>query len=235
MNILDISFVRSTKSSVLENIYYRINNKVSTFIVTANPEIVMYAHKNSSYKNIIKSADIITPDGIGIVKASKHLSTPISERITGYDLFLDLLNWSNLNSKKIFLIGGKPSVLKKVTTKIKKLYPSINLVGSVDGYQNSYEKTKLNIKSIQPDLIFVATGFPKQEKFIYQNKNISNSLWMGIGGSFDVFSDSVNRAPIFYQKHNVEWLYRLIKDPKRIKRQLIIPKFMWLTRKNNKQ
>ncbi|AEV94629.1 WecB/TagA/CpsF family glycosyltransferase [Pediococcus claussenii] len=228
INILNVSFINTSATSFWKQLETDISAHKNRFVVTANPEIVMYARRNPKYHTILQQADYITPDGIGIVRATRKLSSPIPERITGYETFLELLRWGNDQGSRVYIVGSKPEVITKVATKIKSEYPNINLVGYHDGYFSNPKPILKAIQRQKPDMVFVATGFPKQEQFIAEYRHINDGLWMGIGGSFDVFSGTVKRAPLFWQNHHLEWLYRLITDPKRLKRQLVIPQFMWL-------
>ena len=206
-------------------------------IYTPNPEIVMGAKDDEKLKTLLNSGDMVTADGIGLIYASKIKGKPLKERVTGYDLSLKLLEIGNNNSYKIYLLGGKEGVAKKAGENIKKDYPNINVVGhhngyfkgSHNGYENSQEERNIidEINSVNPDIIFVGLGFPNQERWINTNKDkIKGKVIIGNGGVMDILSGTINPAPDIYRKIGLEWLYRLIKEPSRIKRQIIIPKFI---------
>ncbi len=235
VNILEFNFLNVTKSQFLKQVESDLSQHKNRFIITANPEIVMFARKNPDYAKIVHSADYLVPDGIGIVKASKFTDTPLTERVTGYDVFTELLNWADEHHSKTYFLGGKPEVIEKVVQKIHREHSGIDLVGYHDGYFKDTSPIVNEIKQLQPEIVFVATGFPKQEEFIAEHRHLTSAIWMGIGGSFDVYADVVKRAPEFWQKHNVEWLYRLLSDPKRIKRQIVLPIFMLEAFKANKK
>ena len=226
VNILGFNFLNIRKKAFFEVLKKDISEKKNKFIVTANPEIIMYARKHPSYAKKIKKADYLVADGIGIIKASLFQQQHLPERITGYDIFEFLLKRANQNHLKIYLLGSKENVIKKVVQKINKDYPNIKIVGYQNGYYSKEESIVTSIKQTHPDIVLVATGFPKQENFINRNLSATNAIWLGIGGSFDVFSGVVKRAPKFWQNHNIEWLYRLLTDPKRIKRQIVLPIFL---------
>lgn len=189
-------------------------------IITANPETFMYAKKDKLIKNALLDPEIDTiPDGISIVKAAKHYKIKVEERITGCDTMIKLLELANKHHKKIYLFGAKEEVLKKLVDKIKKEYSNIKIVGSSNGYAKDKDNVFKDIIKKQPDLCFVALGIPEQEKLILRHSDrITKGLYMGVGGSFDVISGTKERAPQLFIKLNLEWLYRLIKEPKRIKR-----------------
>ncbi|MDK1717227.1 WecB/TagA/CpsF family glycosyltransferase [Dellaglioa algida] len=226
--ILDVEFINTTNAKFLAQIESDSLARKNRFIVTANPEIVLFARQHLDYKKILSQADYVTPDGIGIIKGGAILGTPLPERITGFDTLTSLLEWANGHHKSIYLVGAAEPVIQKVVTKMDTDYPNINLVGFHNGYFKNDHEIVTKIKTTQPDFIFVATGFPNQETFIQRNRHVSDSIWMGVGGSFDVLAGNVNRAPQFWQNHHVEWLYRLFQEPTRFIRMLAIPHYLFL-------
>lgn len=232
--ILGFDFVNATNEEFQQTLINLIDQKKNTFIVTANPEIVMYARSHPNFASLIKKANYITPDGIGIIYAGKQLKAPLNERITGYDTFLYLLKKANEKGLKILFYGAKPEVIALLKEKVEKEYPKIQIVGAFDGYMKETTTVVEQIKKSQPDLVFVALGAPKQEEFIVENLNLTNAIWMGIGGSFDAFTGKVKRAPKVIQKLNLEWFYRLVTNPKRFKRYLAIPRFMKVVKQTKK-
>ncbi|WML24865.1 WecB/TagA/CpsF family glycosyltransferase [Neobacillus sp. OS1-33] len=226
--VLNINFVNKRFDQVVEILFSNIKSNRKSFIVTANPEIVMYAHEHAEYKEIIQSADMVVPDGYGIILASKILNNPIIERVAGYDLMVRLLELGNENQLKIYLLGGREETNQKAVANINSHYPNIQIVGSHHGFFD-WEKNKItsDIKVACPDIIFVALGFPKQEQWIARNLDqFSKGLFIGVGGSIDVLAGEVQRAPRIWQKLNLEWFYRLISQPTRWRRMLAIPRFL---------
>ena len=226
--VLDINFVNQRFDQVVEILFSGIKSNRKSFIVTANPEIVMYAREHPDYKKIIQSADMIVPDGYGIILASKILSTPIMERVAGYDIMVRLLELGNESKLKIYLLGGREETNQKAVANIHNNYPHIQIVGRHHGFFD-WEKSTVtaDIKAANPDVVFVALGFPKQEQWIAKNiDQFSNGLFMGVGGSIDVLAGEVQRAPRIWQKMNLEWFYRLISQPSRWRRMLAIPRFL---------
>ncbi|EHO54629.1 WecB/TagA/CpsF family glycosyltransferase [Lentilactobacillus kisonensis] len=226
VSILGIPFINTSQTAFEQILYKRINDQQNTFVVTANPEIVMYAHEHPDYANLIKTADFIVADGIGIVIGAKLLETPVEERITGYDLFESLLKWGDQQHKSAYFVGAKPQVIQKLQEIVRNRYPHLTIAGTHDGYFDDDNQIVNDIRRTSPDMVFVATGYPKQEAFIKKNRDASNALWMGIGGSFDVITGTVKRAPITWQKIHLEWLYRVVKEPARIGRLLVLPKYL---------
>jgi len=228
VTVLGIDFVNKHFGQVVEDLIARIDSKQKSFIVTANPEIVMYAHEHPDYKKIIQSADMVVPDGYGIILASKILGTPIIERVAGYDLTIRLLELGNKKKLKIYLLGGREETNQKAVDNIHSSYPDIQIVGRHHGFFD-WEKSNVTaeIKAANPDVVFVALGFPRQEKWIAKHLDqFSHGLFMGVGGSIDVLAGEVQRAPRIWQKLNLEWFYRLISQPSRWRRMLAIPRFI---------
>lgn len=226
VNVLGVSFINTTQEAFLNVIKSRIINRQNTFIVTANPEIVMYARQDAAYQKILTGADYITPDGIGILKGAAILGTPMPERITGYDTMLALLDWANHTAKSVYLVGAKPEVINDVTKVVTTRYPNLKLAGAHDGYFADFAPIAADIHAQKPDMVFLAVGFPKQEQLIAQYRQQNDGLWMGVGGSFDVLSGHTKRAPQFFQNHHLEWFYRLITEPSRLGRMMVLPRYL---------
>ncbi|GAY72584.1 WecB/TagA/CpsF family glycosyltransferase [Lentilactobacillus kosonis] len=226
INILGVDFDNTTLDNFLDIVTKRITEHRRTFVVTANPEIVMYANSHSSFNTLIKAADFIIPDGIGIIIGSRIIANPLKERVTGYDVFIRLLKWGSTNGKSAFFVGAKPNVIKDLQKVVSKQYPGLTISGTQDGYYKDESSVSEAIRVASPDMVFVATGSPKQEEFINRNLNKSEALFMGVGGSFDVLTGNVKRAPKKWQDLHVEWLYRTLKEPSRFKRLMILPKYL---------
>ncbi|MGJ7922722.1 WecB/TagA/CpsF family glycosyltransferase [Neobacillus sp. LXY-4] len=228
INILGIKITNTTLKAFTKKITEHIIESKKTFIVTANPEIVMRARKDTSYQSIINDADYVTADGIGIVKASAILKQPLPERVAGFDLLLELLKVANTKTLKVYLLGAKHEVLEKAVQHIQLNYPGVVMVGYHHGYFDWEDPSlKKSIRELEPDLVFVGLGMPKQEKWISQNIGYFNmGIFIGVGGSLDVLAGNVKRAPSLWIKLNLEWLYRLLSQPSRWKRMLALPGFV---------
>lgn len=204
-----------------------INEGRKSFIVAINPEKVIKAQEDPSLKELLNKATYQIPDGIGIVIASKLKGGNIRERVTGIDMMLNLCKLAADHGKKVFLYGAKPGIAEEAKVKLMEMYPGIQIVGVMDGYEKDSEKVKNTINVAKPDILFVAMGSPRQENWIIANMNdLAPSVYQGVGGSFDVISGRIKRAPVFFQKIGMEWFYRLMKEPWRWKRQLLLPKFI---------
>jgi N-acetylglucosaminyldiphosphoundecaprenol N-acetyl-beta-D-mannosaminyltransferase len=228
INILNMRFDSLLAKDLVEKLSNRVAQSEKTFVVTANPEIVMYGEKDSRYLNVVNQADYVIPDGYGVILGSRILGRPLPERIPGFDLMNELLKSGNDNGWKVYLLGAKNEVVSKAVENIRIKYPKLEIVGWHDGYFD-WETNDIaeEIIGLEPDLVFVALGFPKQEMWISENlPSFSKGLFMGVGGSFDVWAGTVKRAPEIWQKLNLEWFYRLIQQPSRWKRMLVLPLFV---------
>ncbi|WP_408007877.1 WecB/TagA/CpsF family glycosyltransferase [Pseudalkalibacillus sp. A8] len=230
VDILNVPFVNSPKEQFVDTLLTHIKRKEKKFIITANPEIVMQTYKDPSFKRIVQKSSYVTPDGIGIIMAAKMLNKPIPERITGIETMIALLQKAEKNGHSVYFLGAKDTTLKKVVDNVHVRFPGLRIVGYRDGYFSSDESTNIRdeIKQLQPDMVFVGLGAPRQEKWISENfLHFQKGIFMGVGGSFDILSGEVKRAPRLWRKLNLEWLYRLVTQPWRFKRMLEIPKFLF--------
>lgn len=187
-------------------------------IVTINPEMISAAQSNPEFADIIKKAELVVADGIGVEIGLKILGYSV-KRIAGIDLGKALIEKFTASGKSVAMIGAKPGVVDSAIVNLTKEYQNLNVVYSHDGYFDNDEDIIESVISANPDLILVALGSPKQEFFIHNIKEkLPNSTLIGLGGSFDVWAGVVERAPKIYQKLGLEWLYRTLKEPKRFKR-----------------
>ena len=189
------------------------------FIATPNPEIIIAAQNDNELKKTINSADLCLPDGMGVLAASKFLKIPLLERVTGVDLMLEILRSAKEKGYKVFLLGSAPGVAEDAARKL----PGVNIAGIHHGYFKDADEKEVieKIKHSRPDVLFVGLGAPRQEFWTAKHyKHLGVPVCMVIGGSLDVISGKAKRAPEIVQKLGGEWFYRLIKEPKRWKRQL---------------
>lgn len=190
------------------------------FVVTANPEAFIHGSKTPEIASLLlDDATTVIADGIGIVKGAKKLGVSVPERIPGVELAEALLHFGNEGKKSIFFFGAKKEVLDALTSLVAKNFPDLTVAGAVDGYVSDKDAVFEEIKEKKPDIVLVALGIPAQEMLIYRHlKDFEKGIFVGVGGSFDVLSGTKQRAPKFFIDHNLEWLYRITKEPKRIKR-----------------
>ena len=230
-SLFGVNIQTFAKKEVVKIISNNIKMNKKTVVSTPNTEIVMMCKKNEHFKTMINSSDLVIPDGIGVVWAGRYLGVNVPERVTGYDVLVDLLDLSSKENFSLYFFGAAEKTLKKAVENVKSKYPNINIVGFKNGYfdDNEIDKIINDINEKTPDILFVALGAPKQEEWIFTNKEKLNcKIFFGVGGSFDVLSGNTKRAPLFMQKLGLEWFYRLYKEPKRISRMFVIPIFMFL-------
>lgn len=227
--ILGVAVSDLSYEDLEKNIAQDIENNKKSFIVAINPEKVLKARKDEALARLLDSADYPIADGIGVVIASRLKKGKIKSRVTGIECMDMICALSNKAGYKIFLYGAKAETLSKAKAALEEKYPNINIVGTENGYEQNTEKIISEINKSGADILFVALGSPKQENFITANKErLCPKIYMGVGGSFDVLSGNIKRAPKFMLKLGLEWLYRLIREPKRIFRQIKLLKFIFL-------
>ncbi|MDO5302071.1 MAG: WecB/TagA/CpsF family glycosyltransferase [Tissierellia bacterium] len=220
--------------AILEELYNSPGLKV---IHTPNPEIVMRAADALPLAELVNGADLVVADGIGLVWAAKHRKLPLKERVTGYDLSLALLKLAQKRGGGVYLLGAAPRHGQLAMERVNEKAPG-TIVGAHHGYfrgshmgYNDHEEEQAvlaDIRASGADILFVGLGFPKQEEWIKTHREDLEgiSIAIGNGGVIDVLSGQVKRAPEFWIRLHLEWLYRMIKEPKRLKRQLVLPKFV---------
>ena len=225
INILGILIDNIKKEELLLRISSFLEDGRQHFLVTPNPEIVLSTEKDEELKEILNRADVAIPDGFGLILASYYLKTPLEDRITGVDLMLEICKIAEEKGKSVYLLGGGEGIAQKTAEMLIDKFPKIKIVGAESGGKIEKENLKdenllKKINGKNPDIIFVALGGGKQEKWIDANlKNLpSVKLAMGIGGAFDFISEKIKRAPFVMRKLGLEWLFRLFLEPKRIKR-----------------
>ena len=205
-----------------------LNDGKSHQIITANPLMLLEVKKNLKLKEVFADASLVVPEGSGILWASKHLKTPLREKIPGIDLMIFLLNYAQKNGNKVFFLGTKEKIISKAVDKIKQKFPKLIIAGYNNGFFSNNEPDVISIiKSSGADILFVGLAIPYQEIWIYKNiEQTGVKIAMGVGGSFDVLSDNLKRAPSWMIKLNIEWLFRVIQQPWRIKRIIKLAKFI---------
>lgn len=220
-----------TMEETVERITGFVNSGYLHRVVTLNPEYLYRAQKQRELLDIVNASDLVTPDGIGIVWGCRIAGYPVVERVTGIDLMLNLCKRAASLGFRVFLLGAAPKVAEEAAQKLRERYPGIEIAGTHHGYFEEHESIRIakEISKTNAQILFVALGAPKQEMWISKYQPQANvPVAIGVGGSFDVISGRAKRAPLWVQRIRAEWLYRLMQDPSRIKRQLVLPKFAWL-------
>lgn len=227
--IFGVEITNLNKDVLKNKVQSDINNNRKKSIIALNPEKIMKARQDPLLKEILGRANYKIVDGIGIIYASKLKHKKITTRLTGIDCLHMLCSLANESKYKVFLYGGSKEVVNETKLNLQLKYPQINIVGAVDGYIEDNDYIVSLINEVNPNILFVALGSPKQEYWINNNfSQLNVNIIQGVGGSFDVISNHVKRAPKILREMGLEWLYRLIKEPKRIKRQLPLFKFLFL-------
>lgn len=238
LEILGVGIDKLTGQEALQQIGAFIASGQPHQIVTANAEIIYQASKNEKMRSVINKAQMVTADGSGVVWASRQLGQPLPQRVTGIDLVNGICEQSAKEKWKIYILGSAPGVAATAAVNIRDKFPGCNIIGTHHGYFNAKEEKQIlaELEQLQPDVLFVALGAPKQEYWIAEHmEQLQIPVAMGIGGSMDVLSGNVKRAPKWMQKMSLEWLYRLIIQPTRFKRMLALPKFMLAVKKQAKK
>ena len=238
INILSVEFKNYNKAELLKAVETRIKKDERTLIFTPNPQILLNASRNEKFLRILQSADINIPDGIGILIAAKLLGKPLKERLSGIDIGEALITFAAREGLSVFFLGGRKGRAEKSARKFREKYPTLDICGCHNGYfSKTGEENEIvvkNISALKPDILFVCFGSPGQEEWIVNNIGQLHSvkLAIGLGGSFDVWSGSTHRAPDFMKDAGLEWLWRVILEPRRIKVFYDIPRFLFKIKKS---
>ncbi|HHX01636.1 MAG TPA: WecB/TagA/CpsF family glycosyltransferase [Firmicutes bacterium] len=231
-NILGVKIDNVTMQEAVNKVAEMIQEPKPHLVVTANSEMVMIANRDPLLNEIIERADLVVPDSIGVIWASRILKQPLPERVPGIELMQALLAESVVRSWRIFLLGAEPGIAEQAAKVIAAEYKGINIVGTHHGFFTAAELPGVldQIKKSRPDILFIALGVPKQEKFAAAHlANLGVPVALGVGGSFQVLAGAVRRAPYWMRRVGLEWLYRIIRQPARIGRAAVLPQFaLWV-------
>lgn len=223
-----VNVTTESSSATLGRIFSRIETNEKSFIVAINPEKLMKSRRDPELHTILNEATVGIPDGVGVLIASRLRGGNVKERITGVDMMENLCKEAAMRDVPVFLYGAKPGVAQQAADNLQLQFPKLEVAGTLDGYEKDEEKIIQTINDSGAKILFVALGSPTQEQFIIRNKEkLNTSAFQGVGGSFDVFSGNIERAPAIFRKFGLEWFYRLLKEPSRWKRQLELPKFIF--------
>jgi N-acetylglucosaminyldiphosphoundecaprenol N-acetyl-beta-D-mannosaminyltransferase len=205
-----------------------IERKRPKQVITANPIMVMSAIDDPAYMAMMKQAELIVPDGTGVVWAANYVGEPVAQRVPGYDLLHELMKVGEPKGWKVYLLGASTEVIEAAANKLQEGYPGVQVVGCRNGYFSEEQDAEViqSIVQAAPDILLVGRSADKQEPWIAKHKQqLQVPIMMGVGGSFDVLSGKLKRAPVIFQKLRLEWFYRLLQEPWRYKRMLTLPKF----------
>ncbi len=218
IKLLGIKISNFTKQEVMDKIIEYLDSNNNHHIITINSMIHLKTIFSKKYRKIINEADLVICDSIGVQLAMFFSGCKLKERIPGIDLSRSIMNYAEKEKKSLYLLGGRQNITIATEKNIRNTFKNLHIVGRYHGYFKKSEEESIvtGIRKSSADIVFVAMGAPKQEKFINNNKDLINSkVMMGIGGTFDVFAGKKKRAPLFLRKVGFEWFYRIIKTPKK--------------------
>ena len=229
VNILGVEVDAVTMTEAVADVCAYMDERAGVMIATANAEMIMRATHDRELCTILNEAALVVPDGAGTVWAARHLGHAMPERVAGYDLAQELLRRAPAEGRRIYFFGAAPGVAEKAKEKAEQLYPGIEIVGVRNGFFSPADNAAIitEIKAAHPDLLLVALGVPKQEKWIAAHlAALDVPAAIGVGGTLDVMAGVMKRAPYWMQKAKLEWLFRGLMQPKRAGRLLALPKFV---------
>jgi N-acetylglucosaminyldiphosphoundecaprenol N-acetyl-beta-D-mannosaminyltransferase len=228
VNIFGVPFSQMNMADTVKFLTEAVHSRKPHQVITANPIMVMSALNSADYMAMMKRAELIVPDGTGVVWAASYVGNPVAERVPGIELIHKLFAVGEQQGWKVYLLGTAPDVIREAGLRIAKQYPKLDIVGVRDGFFGPDQDAGVveDIRQAAPDLLLVGRSVEGQEPWIDRYKQLLEvPVVIGVGGSFDVISGKAKRAPVLFQKLRLEWFYRLLKEPKRYKRMLALPKF----------
>lgn len=228
IDVMGLKFDSMTMDEALSRAEALLRGDKAAYVVTPNAEIAYEALHDVQLREMLNGADLMLPDGAGVVLASKLLRTPVKQKVAGVDFAAGLLGILERNGQSLYLLGGKPGIGELAAQKMLEAHPQLRIAGIADGYFRDEAPVIAKINASGADALFVCLGAPKQERFMVQHQQeLHVHLMAGLGGSLDAFAGTVQRAPAWMIRLNLEWLYRLIREPKRFRRMLRLPKYLW--------
>lgn len=236
INVLGVGFDNLTMAEAVEKGMELLHSEGTHYVVTPNPEIVEVCREDPEAMKVVNAADLVLPDGIGVIKGAAMLGTPLKEKTPGIEFAEKLVANMAKEGQSLYLLGAKPGVAELAAKNLCEKYPGLKIAGTHDGYFKEDGPIVEAIRESGADAVFVCLGAPKQEFWMAQNGTATGAhLLCGLGGSLDVFAGTVERAPKFFCDHGLEWFYRLCKEPRRIGRMMKLPLFLAHVRKEKRK
>lgn len=236
INVLGVGFDSLTMAEAVDRAMELVCQPGPHYVVTPNPEIVEICRADSGARAAVNGADLVLPDGVGVIKGAAMLGTPLKERTPGVEFAAALMDRLAAEGKSLYLLGAKPGVAETAAEKLTAAHPGLRIAGTRDGYFKEDGPVIEAIRRSGADVVFVCLGAPKQEKWMAENGAATGArLLCGLGGSLDVFAGVAERAPKFWCDHGLEWFYRLCREPRRIGRMMKLPLFLVHVRQEKKR
>lgn len=227
VNVLGVGFDNVTMEEAIARGKELLGGEGTHYVVTPNPEIVEACRADGAAMRAVNGADLVLPDGIGVIYGAKILKNPLKERVPGIEFGIAMIEYCTRNGKSVYFLGAKPGVAEEAAKNLKRRFDGLIVAGTKDGYFSEDREAAEAIRNSGADMALVCLGAPKQELFMAKYGALTGAkLLLGLGGSLDVFAGVAQRAPEFYIRHNLEWFYRLAKNPSRIGRMMKLPLFL---------
>lgn len=227
INVMGVNFDNVTMEEAMVRAGEILDGQDTVYVVTPNAEIVYAAMHSEEMMELINGAALVLSDGAGVVLGSKILGTPLKQKVAGVEFADHLMDVLIAKDKKLYLLGSKPGVAQMAAEKMLQKHPGLQICGMADGYFKDENEVVEKVNAAGADVLFVCLGAPKQELFMKAHlEDLNVKMMIGLGGSLDSFAGTVKRAPRWMINLSLEWLYRLIKEPKRIGRMMQLPKFV---------
>ncbi|MEN3000311.1 MAG: WecB/TagA/CpsF family glycosyltransferase [Armatimonadota bacterium] len=230
VTILGVRVHRVGMQDALRCIEQWIAERVPRLVITADANALMLAQQDGEFRTLLQQADLVTPDGAGLLWAARRLGQQFPERVPGVELVAQLARLSHERGYRLYFVGAAPGVAERAAHALRQRFPNAQIVGVHHGYFRPEEEPALleQIRAARPDVLLVGMGMPRQEKWIARHKDaLGVPVSVGVGGSFDVYAGVVKRAPRWMQRYGLEWLWRLMHDPRKIAKVCNLPRFAW--------
>ena len=234
VNILGVAFDALTLDEAEERCGELLRGQKGGAVVTANPEIVLRCRDDAVYAAAVNGAELVLADGVGDLYAARILGTPLPERVAGADLVPRLLAALARRGGSVFLYGARPGVAERAGERLQNAYPGLRIAGTENGYISDETALFAALNAQKPDLLLLGLGVPRQELWMAENRRSISAVMIGVGGLLDVLAGDVPRAPERWQKLGLEWLYRLVREPKRIRRMIRLPEILLIALRERK-
>lgn len=230
VSLFGVDVTAENMASTVEWLAEAVRTRRTTQVITANPIMFMTGFENENFMRVLRSADLVVPDGAGLVWAARKLGKPVAERVAGFDLIKELFALGARQGWRFYLLGATQETIEAARDRILADYPGISVVGCRNGFFTADEDEQVarEIAEAKPDILLVGRSTMLQDPWIAAHRDkLQVPVMIGVGGSFDVLSGRLTRAPLWMQRMGLEWLYRLLLEPSRIVRMTALPKFMW--------